>query len=70
MRRYRPATKPDAVNFALRFLASVPFNTHTPGAFCEVLEPARARELVRSLEFCYTPTHGRVAEHTVGASPG
>ena len=40
MRRYRPATKRDAVNFALRFLASEPFNTHTPGASCEVFEPA------------------------------
>ena len=33
-------------------------NTHTPGAFYEVFEPARARELVRRLEFCYTPKHG------------
>ena len=38
-------------------------NTHTPGAFYEVFEyevfePARARELGRRLEFCYTPKHG------------
>ena len=33
-------------------------NTHTPGAFYEVFEPSRARELVRRLEFCYTPKHG------------
>ena len=33
-------------------------NTHTPGAFYEVFEPARARELVRRIEFCYTPKHG------------
>ena len=38
-------------------------NTHTPGAFYEVFEPARARELVRRLEFCYTPKHGSWAEH-------
>lgn len=33
-------------------------NTHTKGAFYEVFEPKRARELVRRLEFCYTPKHG------------
>ena len=33
-------------------------NTHTKGAFYEVFEPVRARELVRRLEFCYTPKHG------------
>ena len=33
-------------------------NTHTPGAFYEVFEPARARSLVRRLEFHYTPKHG------------
>ena len=33
-------------------------NTHTPGAFYEAFEPARARELVRRIEFCYTPKHG------------
>jgi hypothetical protein len=33
-------------------------NTHTPGAFYEVFEPARARALVRRIEFCYTPKHG------------
>lgn len=33
-------------------------NTHTKGAFYEVFEPARARSLVRRLEFCYTPKHG------------
>ena len=33
-------------------------NTHTPGAFYEGFEPARARELVRRIEFCYTPKHG------------
>ena len=32
--------------------------THTKGAFYEVFEPVRARELVRRLEFCYTPKHG------------
>jgi hypothetical protein len=33
-------------------------NTHTPGAFYEVFEPERARQLVRRIEFCYTPKHG------------
>ena len=33
-------------------------NTHTPGAFYEVFEPARARSLVRRIEFHYTPKHG------------
>ena len=33
-------------------------NTHTMGAFYEAFEPARARELVRRIDFCYTPKHG------------
>lgn len=33
-------------------------NTHTKGAFYEAFEPARARALVRRLEFRYTPKHG------------
>ena len=33
-------------------------STRTRGAFYEVFEPVRARELVRRLEFCYTPKHG------------
>lgn len=33
-------------------------NTHTKGAFYEVFAPERARELVRRIEFCYTPKHG------------
>ena len=33
-------------------------NTHTKGAFYEVFEPHRARQLVRRLEFCHTPKHG------------
>ena len=33
-------------------------NTHTKGAFYEVFEPVRARQLVRRIEFCYTPKHG------------
>ena len=33
-------------------------NTHTMGAFYEVFAPARARQLVRRIEFCYTPKHG------------
>ena len=33
-------------------------NTHTKGAFYETFEPERARQLVRRVEFCYTPKHG------------
>lgn len=33
-------------------------NTHTKGAFHTAFEPERARELVRRIEFCYTPKHG------------
>jgi hypothetical protein len=33
-------------------------NTHTKGAFYETFPPARARGLVRRLEFCHTPKHG------------
>ena len=33
-------------------------NTHTKGAFYEVFEPERARQLVRRIEFFYTPKHG------------
>ena len=33
-------------------------NTHTKGAFYEVFEPTRARQLVRRIAFCYTPKHG------------
>ena len=33
-------------------------NTHTKGAFYETFEPARARQLVRRIDFRYTPKHG------------
>jgi hypothetical protein len=33
-------------------------NTHSIGAFYEKFSPARARKLVRRIEFCYTPKHG------------
>ena len=33
-------------------------NTHTMGAFYEAFAPERARQLVRRIEFCYTPKHG------------
>lgn len=33
-------------------------NTHTKGAFYEAFPPARARQLVRRIEFCHTPKHG------------
>ena len=45
-------------------------NTHTKGAFYEVFEPARARALVRRIEFCHTPKHGswlNVAENELSA---
>jgi hypothetical protein len=34
-------------------------NTHTKGAFYETFEPKKARSLVRQLEYCPTPKHGR-----------
>jgi hypothetical protein len=33
-------------------------NTHTKGAFYEAFEPERARQLVRRVDFRYTPKHG------------
>lgn len=33
-------------------------NTHTKGAFYEAFAPEKAREILRRLEFCYTPKHG------------
>lgn len=39
-------------------LVSDNLNTHTKGAFYEVLEPEAARSLVRRLEYCHTPKHG------------
>jgi hypothetical protein len=39
-------------------LVSDNLNTHTKGAFYEAFEPARARALVRRIEFCYTPKQG------------
>ena len=45
-------------------------NTHTKGAFYEAFEPDRARQLVRRLEFCYTPKHGswlNVAENELSS---
>lgn len=45
-------------------------NTHTKGAFYEVFEPERARELVRRLEFRHTPKHGswlNIAENELSA---
>jgi hypothetical protein len=45
-------------------------NTHTKGAFYEAFEPAKARTLVRRLEFCHTPKHGswlNIAENELSA---
>ncbi len=39
-------------------LVSDNLNTHTKGAFYEAFPPARARELVRRIEFRHTPKHG------------
>jgi len=33
-------------------------NTHTRGAFYEVFEPQKARQLIQRIEFCHTPKHG------------
>ena len=51
-------------------LVSDNLNTHTKGAFYEAFEPERARELVRRLQFCYTPKHGswlNIAESELSA---
>ena len=45
-------------------------NTHTPGASYQAFEPARAKELVRRIEFRYTPKHGswlNIAENELSA---
>jgi hypothetical protein len=45
-------------------------NTHTKGAFYETFRPERARQLVRRIEFCYTPKHGswlNVAENELSS---
>jgi hypothetical protein len=45
-------------------------NTHTKGAFYEAFPPARARQLVRRIEFCHTPKHGswlNIAENELSA---
>jgi len=45
-------------------------NTHTKGAFYEAFPPARARELVRRIEFHPTPKHGswlNVAENELSS---
>jgi hypothetical protein len=45
-------------------------NTHTMGAFYETFAPAEARELVRRIDFRYTPKHGsrlNVAENELSS---
>jgi len=45
-------------------------NTHTKGAFYEAFEPELARQLVRRVEFRYTPKHGswlNVAENELSS---
>jgi hypothetical protein len=45
-------------------------NTHTTGAFYETFSPAKAREIVRRVEFCHTPKHGswlNVAENELSS---
>ena len=39
-------------------LVSDNLNTHTKGAFYEVFNAERARNLVRRIQFCHTPKHG------------
>jgi hypothetical protein len=51
-------------------LVSDNLNTHTKGAFYEAFPPARARQLVRRIEFCHTPKHGswlNVAENELSS---
>jgi len=51
-------------------LVSDNLNTHTRGAFYEVFEPEQARQLVKRIEFCYTPKHGswlNIAENELSA---
>lgn len=40
-------------------------NTHTKGAFYQVFDPEKARQLLRRIQFCYTPKHG-----SCGSPPG
>jgi hypothetical protein len=45
-------------------------DTHTEGAFYEVFAPPRARELVRRIDFCYTPEQGswlNIAENALSS---
>ena len=45
-------------------------NTHTIGAFYKAFEPEQARQLVRRIDFCYTPKHGswlNIAENELSA---
>lgn len=45
-------------------------NTHTRGAFYEAFPAERAREIVKRIDFCYTPKHGswlNIAENELSA---
>ena len=47
-------------------------NTHTQGAFYEAFEAKKARQLVRRIEFHYTPKHGswlKIAENEFSSMP-
>ena len=47
-------------------------NTHTRGAFYEAFEAKKARDLVRRIEFHYTPKHGswlNIAENELSSKP-
>lgn len=51
-------------------LVSDNLNTHTKGAFYEVFDAERARNLVRRIDFCHTPKHGswlNIAENELSA---
>jgi DDE superfamily endonuclease len=46
-------------------------NTHTRGAFYEAFPAEKAREIVKRIEFCYTPKHGswlNIAENELSPS--
>lgn len=55
MRELSDVRFPDAIKIVV---VMDNLNTHTPGSFYEVFEPAEAKRLVDRFEFHYTPKHG------------
>ena len=59
-----------SANCARVLLVCDNLNTHTKGAFYEVFEAERARQLVRRIEFHHTPKHGswlNIAENALSS---